>query len=133
LQSIFIFIGKFFSGNQFIEKKEKLKLLIFIQMDQSLTPHFYSSSAMADYVSLPPPPPTTTSLFSTALPSIINIDPLNSCSSASSYNLPFPPSSTTLAADIITNDNDDIWRGSSIAALRRKAVEYQAGNNNNYK
>ena len=99
-------------------------------MDQSLAPHFYSSSAMTDYVNLPPPHPPTTSLFSTTLPSIINIDPLNSCSAVSSYNLPFPSSSTTHTTD---NDNDDIWRGSSIAALRRKAVEYQAGNNNNYK
>lgn len=33
----------------------------------------------------------------------------------------------------MTNDNDDIWRGSSIASLRRKAVEYQSGSNNNYK
>ena len=102
-------------------------------MDQSLAPHFYSSSAMVDYVSLPPPSAPTSSLFSTSLPSIINIDPLNSCSSASSYNLPFPTSATTLTADIITNDHDDIWRGSSIASLRRKAVEYQAGSNNSYK
>jgi len=102
-------------------------------MDQSLAPHFYSSSAMSDYVSLPPPSAPSTSFFSTTLPSIINIDPLNSCSSGSSYNLPFPPTSTTLPTDIITNDHDDIWRGSSIASLRRKAVEYQAGSNNNYK
>jgi len=33
----------------------------------------------------------------------------------------------------MSNDNEDIWRGSSIASLRRKAVEYQAGTNNNYK
>ncbi len=85
---------------------------------------------MADYVSLPPPSAQSTSFFSTTLPSIMNIDPLNS---GSSYNLPFPPSSATLSTDIITNDNDDIWRGSSIASLRRKAVEYQAGSNNNYK
>jgi len=102
-------------------------------MDQSLAPHFYSSSAMSDYVGLPPSSAPTTALFSTGLPSIINIDPLNSCSSGSSYNLPFPSSSTILNTDIITNDHDDIWRGSSIASLRRKAVEYQAGNNNNYK
>ncbi len=102
-------------------------------MDPSLAPHFYSSSTMADYVSLPPPSASTTSFFSTALPSIINIDPLNSCSSGSPYNLPFAPTSTTFSTDIITNDNDDIWRGTSIASLRRKAVEYQAGSNNNYK
>ncbi|CAF1201245.1 unnamed protein product [Rotaria sordida] len=105
----------------------------FAPIDQSLAPHFYSSSAMTDYVSLPPPPAPPTSLFSTTLPSIINIDPLNSCSSGSSYNLSFPPSSTTFTSDVITNDNDDIWRGSSIASLRRKAVEYQAGSNDNYK
>ncbi|CAF1204078.1 unnamed protein product, partial [Adineta ricciae] len=106
----------------------------FSQMDQSLTPHFYSSTAMADYVNLPPPSAaSTTSLFSSALPSIINIDPLNSCSSVSSYNLPFPSSSSTLAVDVMTTDNEDIWRGSSIASLRRKAVEYQAGSNNNFK
>lgn len=102
-------------------------------MDQSLAPHFYSTSAMADYVSLPPPSTSTSSFFSTTLPSIINIDPLNSCSTSSTYSLPFPPTSTTLSNDLITNDNDDIWRGSSIASLRRKAVEYQAGSNNIYK
>ncbi|CAF1181193.1 unnamed protein product [Adineta steineri] len=101
----------------------------FSQIDQSLAPHFYSSSAMVDYVGLPPSSASTTSFFSTTLPSIINIDPLNSCSSGSSYNLSFPSSTT----DLITNDNDDIWRGSSIASLRRKAVEYHVGNNNNHK
>ncbi|CAF3723751.1 unnamed protein product [Rotaria socialis] len=110
----------------------------FTSIDQSLTPHFYSSSAMVDYASLPPPPPSsssapTTSLFSTGLPSIINIDPLNPCSSGSSYNLSFPTSATTFTSDALINDNDDIWRGSSIASLRRKAVEYQAGNNDTYK
>ena len=102
-------------------------------MDQSLTPHFYSSSTMVDYVNLPPPPAPPTSFFSTGLPSIMSIDPLNSCSTGSSYNLPFVPPSTTLSSDIISNDTDNVWRGSSIASLRRKAVEYQAGSNNNYK
>lgn len=89
---------------------------------------------MADYVSLPaptaPPPP---SLFSTGLPPIINIDQLNPCSSGSSYNLSFPSASTTFTSDVTNNDNDDIWRGSSIASLRRKAVEYQTSSHDNYK
>jgi hypothetical protein len=102
-------------------------------MDQSLAPHFYPSNAMVDYVSLPSSSVSSGPFFPTALPSIINIDPLNSCSSGSAYNLPFAPTSATLSSDIITNDSDDIWRGSSIASLRRKAVEYQAGSNNNYK
>lgn len=108
-------------------------LCFFFQMDPSLTSHFYPSSTMADYVNLPPPPAPSTSFFSTALPPIISIDPLNSCSTGSSYSLPFVPPSTTLSADTISNETDYVWRGSSIASLRRKAVEYQTGSNQNYK
>ena len=75
-------------------------------MDPSLVPSFYPS----DYVPAPP--------------SIINIDPLHPCSSGSTtYNLPFGS----------TNEAEDLWRGSSIAALRRKAVEYQASSISQYK
>ena len=88
---------------------------------------------MADYVSLPPPAAPATSFFSATLPSIIGIDPLHSCPPGSSYNLPFVSSSTTLSTDVVTNETDNVWRGSSIASLRRKAVEYQAGSQNNYK
>lgn len=102
-------------------------------MDPALAPHFYSSSTMADYVGLPPASASTTSLFSTALPSIISIDSLNSCSAASPYNLPFPSAANALPTDLVANDTDDIWRGSSIASLRRKAVEYQAGSGHAYK
>lgn len=92
------------------------------QMDPSLVSPFYSS----DYVSAPAPPAsaTSSSFFSATLPSIINIDPLHSCSTSSTtYNLPFSS----------TNDVDDLWRGSSIASLRRKAVEYQASSISQYK
>ncbi|CAF1487277.1 unnamed protein product [Adineta steineri] len=112
----------------------------FSQMDQTLPPHFYTSNAITDYVNVPPPrpppppPPPSTSLFSGALPSIINIDSINSSSSSTSYNLTFSSPSTTISSGLTTNGNEDIWRGSSIATLRRKAVEYQAeNNNNNYK
>ncbi|CAF4170209.1 unnamed protein product [Adineta steineri] len=108
-------------------------------MDQTLPPHFYTSNAITDYVNVPPPrplppPPPSTSLFSGSLPSIINIDSINSSSPSTSYNLTFSSPSTTISSGLTTNGNEDIWRGSSIATLRRKAVEYQAeNNNNNYK
>ena len=89
---------------------------------------------MVDYVSLPSSTSaaaSTSSLFSSTLPSIINADPLHSC--ATSYNLSFPPSGTALSTDLLANEHEDIWRGSSIAALRRKAVEYQAGSSTHYK
>jgi hypothetical protein len=87
---------------------------------------------MADYASsTSAAAASTSSLFSSALPSIINIDPLHSC--ATSYNLSFPPPGTALSTDLLTNEHEDIWRGSSIAALRRKAVEYQASSSTHYK
>lgn len=88
---------------------------------------------MADYVNLPSTSTPSTSFFSTALPSIINIDPLNTCSSTSTYNLPFPHPPPVPSTDSMANETDDLWRGSSIASLRRKAVEYQAGSNTIYK
>ncbi|CAF1461049.1 unnamed protein product [Rotaria sordida] len=77
----------------------------FPQMDQICSSHFYSSSAMTDYICMPP---SSSSLFSTSLPSIINIDPINSSSSSSSYNLLFPSVCATISTHILGNGDEDI-------------------------
>ncbi|CAF2853012.1 unnamed protein product [Rotaria sp. Silwood2] len=112
-----------------IDNNKNSNQFSFSSMDQTCSPHFYSSNAMTACICVPPPPH---SLFSTSLPSIINVDPINLCSS-SSYNLPFPPASTTISTHLIANGDEAIWRGSSIATLRRKAVEYQVGHSSNYR
>ncbi|CAF3978684.1 unnamed protein product [Rotaria sordida] len=84
-------------------------------MDQICSSHFYSSSAMTDYICMPP---SSSSLFSTSLPSIINIDPINSSSSSSSYILLFSSVYATISTHILGNGDEDIWRSSSIATPR---------------
>lgn len=90
-------------------------------MDSSIVGPFYAATSMADYASIPQNGSgPSSSLFSTSLPSIINMDPIHNCS-------PFP------SADLLNNEHEQLWRGSSIASLRRKAVEYQVGTQQNYK
>ncbi|CAF3424160.1 unnamed protein product [Rotaria sp. Silwood1] len=74
-------------------------------MDQTCSSHFYSSNTMTDYICMTPP---TLSLFSTSLPSIINIDPINSSSLSPSYNLLLTPASKTISTHVISNDDEDI-------------------------
>ncbi|CAF0878994.1 unnamed protein product [Rotaria sordida] len=77
----------------------------FPQMDQICSLHFYSSSATTDYICMPP---SSSSLFSTPLPTLINIDPINSSSSSSSYNLLFPSVCATISKHILGNGDEDI-------------------------
>ena len=130
LRPVLLLVAEFLPGKTELHWRSDERTVACFQMDPSFVPQFYTSNTMSDYVSLPPPSASTSSLFSTALPSIMSMDPLHSCSpSSSSYTVPFASVST----DLLTNDHEDLWRGSSIAALRRKAVEYQAGGSTPYK